>query len=112
MFGEMDWIAAVKDVGFPIVAYGALAAAVWQVIRWIGGEIFIPIRNAFTGFLGSVRGNLDSQTGALNKIANIQDDIKRSLDVIATEGCGVHATCKPQHITKSIQDRSANGTQS
>ncbi len=89
------WVTAVKEVGFPIAAYGGLAFAVWAVIKWVGGNLVTPFRDRAFRFIDRLEGNVDSmsanlreQTTTLRDINDNQADIKISLLKIADNGCG------------------------
>ena len=51
MNGTEQWTQAVRDVGFPIVAYGAFAFALWKTIQWVGHNVVLPIQARAFHFL-------------------------------------------------------------
>lgn len=94
----MDWIAAVKDVGFPIVAYGAIMAAIWAIIKWIASDIVTPIRERAFKFIDKLEGNVDKmsmnleqQTATLKEIHGTQGSIETGISTLVSQGCGINS---------------------
>lgn len=97
MDAEMEpWLRAVRDVGFPIVAYGALAYAVWTAVRWVAANIVVPLQVRAVAFLDKLEGNVDkmstnleTQTTTLQDINSSHESMRLTLEKIADHGCGV-----------------------
>lgn len=60
-----QWIALVRDLGFPGVLLIFVCVAVWKSGRWVGYQVIIPLRNRFIIFLGVLEKTQKHQAEAL-----------------------------------------------
>lgn len=103
-----SWMQAVERLGFPIVAYGGIAVAVWVSLKWTASQIIMPLRDwlikvADRGilFVDKVEGNVDKmsghlekQTQALNELLDTNREYKDAIQTLAQQGCGIAQAMK------------------
>jgi hypothetical protein len=75
----MEPLAAIRELGLPVVALLAIGAGIWRVCEWLGREVIIPLRNRHLGFLDSLAATLktlaDTQESMAHEISVISDSI-------------------------------------
>lgn len=93
----MDWLTAIKEVGFPIACACAFAFASWATIKWIANAIIVPVRDRAFKFLDKLEGNvdrmsenLDAQTTSLRDIATVNTSMSSKLTKLVEQGCATH----------------------
>jgi hypothetical protein len=98
-----------KDFGFPIVATSALGWSIWATLRWVAGNLIIPVRDRSFSFLDRVEGNVDKMSDNLEKQTTALKDLNDKQSAIKDDIGRIAETCQMRCIHEGRFERNGDG---
>lgn len=104
----MDWIEICRSFGIPVAVMAVMMFGVWSVIRWIGTELIIPLRNTLVAkgivLFDKVEKTLDTLDKNISEIVTGMEtynkvlvNLETSSKITAERMVAEHNVCHTHH---------------